>query len=350
MLLLKILMTLFFLNSNDFNPNRDLPNPNEKAANVGLMLNFDLWPGENVLFFIRLVNGPITGHVTFHLPDGQIYRKTAEPGSPLENLSTSLDLLPSTGADDWINISPNGQWMVLSTERFNDDCIGWPCLAVINADVTTANLIFVDGQVIHSGEFSAISSDGQTVVFPGPYGPHSQDLWVVHNLGSNWTQPALLTGDSPFNFNQEPALSTDGTKLLFSAGPVPYAQEGTAVCEVGIDGTGFQLLFSPEDGPGGTATDALKSPDYAPDGTIVFEADWLGEQIWRLDRQTNTPVLINATFGNDNSPCVLPDGRIVSLWLGNSIHEIKVMNPDGTEYFMLLTGFDVDDIGMGCGQ
>jgi hypothetical protein len=56
---------------------------------------------------------------------------------------------------------------------------------------------------------------------------------------------------------------------------------------------------------------------------------------------------------NDNSPCVLPDGRVVSLWLlrpgGSGFHEIKVMDPDGTNQFMALTDVNVFDVGIGCG-
>ena len=60
-------------------------------------------------------------------------------------------------------------------------------------------------------------------------------------------------------------------------------------------------------------------------------------------------VLIIRTFGNDNSPCVLPDGRIVSLWLENILHEIKVMSTDGSTFKILLKKTDVFDIGIGCG-
>jgi len=60
---------------------------------------------------------------------------------------------------------------------------------------------------------------------------------------------------------------------------------------------------------------------------------------------------------NDNSPNVLPNGNIVSLWLGspggNGLHEIKVMTPDGSRYYMLTSSSspfpEVDDIGLGCG-
>ncbi len=58
---------------------------------------------------------------------------------------------------------------------------------------------------------------------------------------------------------------------------------------------------------------------------------------------------------DDNSPCVLPDGRIASLWLdrdGNQsgAHELKLMNADGTGGVMLVTEKDIQDIGIGCGD
>jgi hypothetical protein len=97
----------------------------------------------------------------------------------------------------------------------------------------------------------------------------------------------------------------------------------------------------------------LHSPDYSPDGGIVFEADWNGEKIWRLPPGSASPVLITDRFSNDNSPSVLPDGRIVSLWLnrpeGLGYHEIKVMNADGSGYYMAYVDVDVADIGIGCG-
>ena len=66
------------------------------------------------------------------------------------------------------------------------------------------------------------------------------------------------------------------------------------------------------------------------------------------------PVQIEASFTNDNSPCVLPDGRVVSLWLngpGNDpgLHELKVMDADGSNEFRVLIGVDVSDSGIGCG-
>ena len=62
---------------------------------------------------------------------------------------------------------------------------------------------------------------------------------------------------------------------------------------------------------------------------------------------------LTSMFGYDSSPCVLPDGRIVSLWLdrpeGSGAHEMKVMAADGRIFFMLLPDVDVLDGGIGCG-
>jgi hypothetical protein len=64
--------------------------------------------------------------------------------------------------------------------------------------------------------------------------------------------------------------------------------------------------------------------------------------------------LITPPFNNDNSPCVLPDGRIASLWLdrpgGTGGAEIKVMDATGRSYFMLVIRQDVADVGIGCGH
>ncbi len=84
----------------------------------------------------------------------------------------------------------------------------------------------------------------------------------------------------------------------------------------------------------------------------MFEADWHGEQIWRLPSGSHQPMLVSRVQ-NDNSPCVLSDGRIVSLYLdrpGNrdGVHEIRVAGPAGQNGREILTGVDVADIGIGC--
>jgi hypothetical protein len=295
------------------------------------------------------------GHLTYSLSNGRVYRIAAQQGATQEDVSLSLDGLASGSEDGLLNISPNGAWLVLTTDRFDPECVGWSCLVIVPGDLSAGEVIRAGGQVVHPEGFSAVASDGNLIVYPGGDGPHGLDLWAVTRSGTGWSAPLLLTGDSPYAYNDLPAVSTDGSSVVFDCGDEPYGAQGTAICEVASDGTRFRVLLTPAGSPAGFPdTGALHHPDYAPDGSIVFESDWDGEQIWRLPAGAAEPIRITAEFGNDNSPCVLPDGRIASLWLdrpgGAGEHEIKVMSADGSSDIMLLADVDVFDVGLGCGE
>ena len=51
------------------------------------------------------------------------------------------------------------------------------------------------------------------VVFHAGDGPHERDLWVTVRSGLAWGAPRLLTADSPYALNEQPAISADGTKV-----------------------------------------------------------------------------------------------------------------------------------------
>lgn len=302
------------------------------------------------------VSSSASGTITYRLPGGPVYRIAAQTDATPENVSLKLNALSSGSEDIWLNTSPDGKWLLLATDRFDAECVGWPCLAIVSGDLSTGTAVRAHGELIHPEGFSAVASDGNLIVYPGPGGPHTLDLWAVTSREDGWSTPLLLTANSPYDYNHQPAVSADGSKVVFDCGHQPYGAEGTALCEVGTDGTGFRVVLTPADSPPGfPTTGALHHPDYAPDGSIVFEADWAGEQIWRLPVGAVISVRVASQFGNDNSPCVLPDGRIVSLWLnrpGNpeGFHEIKVMASDGASYIMVLTNVDVADVGIGCGS
>lgn len=307
-----------------------------------------------------LLQGAESGGTITYTYDGRVYRIAAQEGALPEEISQALDQLSPGGGDGLLNISPDGQWLVVETERFDPECVDWSCLAIIStstgsADLSSGEAIRAGGQVVHLEGFSAVASGGNLVVFGAGDGPHERDLWSVTRVGDAWGAPLLLTADSPHQFNNQPALSDDGSRLVFDCGPESYAGEGAEICEVGSDGSAFRVVLTPADAPAGFPTSgSLHNPDYAPDGSIVFEGDWGGEQIWRLPPGASEPVLITDEFNNDNSPCVLPDGRIVSLWLnrpeGSGVHELKVMAEDGRNFFMLLPDVDVLDAGIGCGK
>lgn len=291
------------------------------------------------------------GHVVYRLPEGGFYRIEAQPEAEPKHISAVLH--DDTG--DIIGTSPDGEWLIITTEQGDPDCAGWACIAVTSGDLSTVEVVHSDSGVLHPEGFIAISNEGNLVIYPGNDGPHAFDLFAARRTDAGWSSPIVLTAASPYEWNDMPAISEDGSRVLFDCGNTPYGQEGTAICEVNTDGTDLRVVFRPEDGPEGTTTHALHHADYAPDGSIVFEADWLGvEGIWRLPVETETPVRVGPDFGNDNSPCVLPDGRIVSLWLGREggegYHELKVMSADGEDYFMLVVDVDVLDAGIACSE
>ena len=300
------------------------------------------------------------GHITYTLNNGQVFRIEAKDDAEPENISQALETLapqPAGAGDTGLNISPDGEWLLLESERFSPSCAGWACLAIVKGDLSSGAAITVNGEVIHPEGFSAIASGGNLVVYPQQDGTHNLDLFAVHRTADgSWQAPVEISRDSTYAYNNWPAINADGTKVLFNGTNAPYSGT-TSICEVNLDGTCFRVVLTPADSPAGLpGTGDLQAPDYAPDGSIVFEASWTGEEIWHLASGStiSTRVSASSAYNNDNSPTVLPNGNIASLWLNRpgsqSVHELKVMTPDGNSYFMALTDIDIADIGLGSGR
>lgn len=284
---------------------------------------------------------------------GQQYRTTLAASAKTENLSEGLNTL-SAGSDTWASSSPDGEWLIMETTRFDSECEGWSCLAVVKSDLSSGEAIKIGGELVHGDNYSAIASGGNRVVYPFGGGPHEADLYVTNKSGVTWGSPTLLTAASTYSFNLQPSISADGSKVVFDCGEDPYGQPPTSICEVGTDGSGFRVVWTPEQGASGVpgrADVALHHPGYFADGSIVFEADWSGEQIWHLSGG-GPPVVIADKYSNDNSPCVLGNDCVVSIWLERSgssgTHEIKVMDRSGGNFAMVRTGIDVVDTGTSC--
>ena len=289
--------------------------------------------------------------VTYRLTGGHIYELAARSGARPLDVTAALDQLSPRERDEWLNTSPNGRWLLASTERFG--CGGWACLVRVDATLHSGASIRVPGGAVHADAFGAISSNGRTVVYPQGGGPHVRDLWVTRLVGDRWTAPALLTAASSRAYNMQPAISADGQSVLFDCGPGVPEIAGTAICSVSTEGGPVTIVIAPGDGPGGTAHHLVHHAAFAPVGGTVFEADWHGEQIWRLARGSRRPVLVSRV-NDDNSPCVLPDGRIASIYFdrpGNrgGVGELRIADPNGRHGAEILTGHDVADIGIGCG-
>ena len=153
------------------------------------------------------------------------------------------------------------------------------------------------------------------------------------NLVSGETTVLL---EDPQGTFRDPAVHYDGKTIIFS-----YRKGGTApfhLYEIQSDGTGLKQL-----------TDGIYDdiePCWLPDGGIMFVSGrgrryvncWVTQvaTLYRCDRDGKNIRQISANVEHDNTPCVLPDGRVVfQRWeyVDRSqvhYHHLWSVNPDGT--------------------
>ncbi len=294
------------------------------------------------------------GHVVYRLGERWL-RVEATPGAKPEDIGGALASL-SPGQDNAASLGPDGRFIALDTSRFA--CERGDCLGVATGDLQSLALVPSAAAPFAPAGRPSVAVGGARVVYPKQVGDRV-DLFAVARSGDGWGVEVPLTATSPYPFHHDIVIAWDGTKAVFDCGPSQYQAPGTCVCEAHTDGTGFRKVLCPGDAENGTAANELHHPAYAPDGTIVFEADWRSnETVWRMDADGTHPLKVSPdVYSDDNSPCVLADGRIVSLWLGRveadgsspGLHEMKVMNADGSHAEMIVTDVDIVDVGMSCG-
>lgn len=278
----------------------------------------------------------------------KFWRVNVDTPLVFDNISERLDLIAPLQGKDYgpITVSHDGNWYAFTSERFNADVQGWAALTIIKSDFLNFEVIHDStGQVIHSEGKACVLSGGNAIVFVADFGNHIRDIFVIYKNGSNWGMPINLTASSIYDYNYCPYVSSDGLKILFDAGNSSFPS--TAIGEVNIDGSGLTFPVDASSMSGGVAA---HSPCYGIDGSIIYEGDASGERIWMLPFGSFTPSVVNALYGNDNSPVTMPDGRIASLWLPGNWHEIKIMNADGTNGYLLTDSSslftEVFDIGI----
>ncbi len=135
---------------------------------------------------------------------------------------------------------------------------------------------------------------------------------------------------------RDPQMHYDGKKVLFSYRPA--GDHFYHLYEIGIDGIGLRQLTD------GDYNDIEAS--YLPDGGIVFVSSrgnrwvncWLTEVaiLYRCDGDGKNIRALSSNNEHDNTPSVLPDGRILyTRWeyVDRSqvhYHHLWTINPDGT--------------------
>lgn len=295
------------------------------------------------------------GHVLFATGEGDstaFYRIAASEGASPENLDAVFDSL-SAGQDQKMNLSGDGQWAVVDSTRFG--CDGYACVARIRTDGSEGDKVLAEDTELHVyATPPAISNDGNLIVLTQFFDSASKVELVATRFESGaWSAISRITRESPYAFNRFASISPDGSHVIFGCSNDADESSGNSICEVSTNGTEQRVILAVGDLPGTGRN--LHHPVYAPDGSIVFEGESdAGEQVWRIV-PGSAPTVIHDDYSNDNTPCVLPDGRIASLWLGRdgndpSYHELKLMDSDGMGELMLVIGQDLSDIGLGCSQ
>lgn len=142
--------------------------------------------------------------------------------------------------------------------------------------------------------------------------------------------------DDPQGGIRDPQVHYSGMKILFS-----YRRGESAtfhLYEINVDGTGLTQLT---DGP-----DDDIEPTYLPDGSIVFCSSrcrrfvncWYSRvaTLYRCDGDGSNIRMVSSNNDHDNTPWVLPDGRILYMrweYVDRSqvhFHHLWSVNPDGT--------------------
>lgn len=238
---------------------------------------------------------PGAGHAVFVVQlaadEYVAYRIELVSGATAVDLSAILDreLSTTADADRSLGLSPDGEWMSLM--RFGADCPG--CAARMSMRDPTQIELIRDADPWASGG-SAVDEAGERVVLNDASGA----LLVIERNGGDWDATRMLSAAG--TFYSQPRLRRDGETVLFScdSGGV------TAICEVGLDGTGFREVYRPDAGV------TIGAASERPDGSLLFRLQDGGAAIYRLDDGSSTP---SRLYSGDRSrrPCALPDGSAV---------------------------------------
>jgi cytochrome c553 len=175
---------------------------------------------------------------------------------------------------------------------------------------------------------------------------HQPDDWQYGVGGGQICRMKLRTGAMTILLNdknggvRDPAVSYDARKIVFS-----YRKGGTHryhLYEINTDGSGLKQLTN------GDFDDI--EPCYLPDGGIAFCSTrsyrWVNcwhvqsTTLYRCDADGKNAYRISENIEPDNTPAVLPDGRILyTRWEyvdrhNTAFHDLWVVNPDGTGHMV----------------
>jgi len=180
-------------------------------------------------------------------------------GSSIANLQPTNIANITAGYTSWDNgwtWSPDGKWVAFTSDRDGH----WQIYKMTTDGKTIVQLTNTTNQ---SG-WPWWTADGKRILFSSDR-TGSWEIYVMDTDGSNVHQLTNAPGKAslPGRVNLYPAVSPDGTKIVFSS-QLAATNEGE-IYVMNMDGTGLKRL---------TDTAALNNiPSYCPDGRIVFTSD-----------------------------------------------------------------------------
>ncbi|MBM3502078.1 MAG: hypothetical protein FJX74_25785, partial [Armatimonadetes bacterium] len=143
--------------------------------------------------------------------------------------------------------------------------------------------------------------------------------------------------EDPQGSVRDPQVSYDGKRIVFSY--LKAGAENYHLYEIGVDGRGLRQITE-------GAYDDIE-PTYLPDGGLMFCSSrsqrwvncWLTQvaTLYRCEPDGSGLRMISANVEHDNTPWVLPDGRVLYMrweYVDRSqvhYHHLWTTNPDGTE-------------------
>ena len=248
-----------------------------------------------------------------------------QPGSPPRRLTTN------PGLDYNAAISPDGRWVVFTSER-----TGSPDLYRLRLDVEHPGAPQPLLATNAMEDAATFSPDGRTLVFVSTR-DGSPDIFTMpfapDDAGAPG-EPINLTRHEAGDYN--PVFSPDGTRILFSSSrdasdagsataAAANAYEASELYVMHADGTGVRRLTRHEGWDG--------SPAWTPEGeSIAFYSERDGEpRIYRMREDGSGSRPVGAPGAAALSPAFGPDGRLAFTVRRDDRWTIVSAGPDGSD-------------------